>query len=116
MKIATDRVFVLVRVTGEYSDRRECLLFAVTDEDRAKQMVLDAAEEWRCANAIHPTPDWPDANAEDAAYDTFREKVAARNASFKSLLTVDPDAAPEGEWASTEEPYYHYDPILVLSS
>jgi len=105
-------IYVLVRVTGEYSDRREQLLFAVPDEDRAKQLVLDAAEEWRCANAICPMPEWPDVT-DDAVYDTFEATVKDRNAAFKSLLTVDPEVAPEGHWGANDEPRYHYDPVPV---
>ena len=102
------RAFILIRQTGSYSDFRECPVGAFLDEVAAHDARDLAEREWAEACGLYvsvapPEGSLPDDDPRWLEWDTLRN---AENAKFAGLLTVDPAAAPSGEWDDPVEPDY----------
>lgn len=100
------KVFILIRRTGcyEYTEYAVCAYPTKAKADAAR----DRAEaEWRAAEeAVPDTLEYPEDGASDAEWDKWERRRDRGWKRFRSMLTVDPAAAPEGAWNSPESPDY----------
>lgn len=112
-----EAVFVVIRSTGEYSDRAEDPVAAVLTEDDAKAFVAEAERQYATALMLHPFPEAPKvAWGNDAAYGSYREARKRRADLARPLCVLDPEAIDEHAYsAHDEKPCYFYHAVRLLA-
>lgn len=105
-------VYVVSRSTGEYSDRREEPILALTTKEDAKLFCTLAAEQFRTAINLHPVPPYPDQTEVDWAQREIA--LVARAEAARRIATLDPEAIEEDGWEDT--PYYYYREVPLRSA
>jgi hypothetical protein len=57
--MTNETVFVVIRSSGEYSEREETVVGYCRSEAAAQHFCTEAAREWREAGTLFPMPKWP---------------------------------------------------------
>jgi hypothetical protein len=115
-----NRIYVVSRSQGEYSDRREEAIVAFVSEDSAKAFVVEAGRQFNDATALHPRPEYPDFDVENmtdeeyaSAYAEYEDRVAERVMRARSVAALDPAAIDEDGYY--EPPYYFYRTVRLFA-
>jgi hypothetical protein len=107
---------VVTRRVGSY-EYTETLVVGFPTEAEATRFIIEAEDEWRAAvDAVPDTLDYPEDNAPDAAWKTWTRRRKRAWKRFRGMLTCDPEAAPDGEWASPDEPTYYAQVVPLFAS
>ena len=115
-----NRIYVVIRSTGEYSDRNEDCVVAFACEESAKRFVTDAAKQYDDAQALHPAPEYPEypdecSEAEiETEYANYEAALANRTVAARSVAALDPDAIDSSGY--DDRPYYFYRAVPLFTT
>lgn len=91
-----NRIYVVIRSTGEYSDRQETAIVAFHREESAKEFVTTAEAQAREAYTRFPID-----------YTTYDDRPAM--CGRREIMTLDPDGADP-----YDDPYYLYGEVPLF--
>lgn len=92
-------VYVVIRSTGEYSDRYETVLGYHLAEEDAQAFCLGAEREWKEAAALFPLPAYPGIWGHDDFETVYPNRVRSVHTEFGALAIGTPDYTQGSEVA-----------------
>lgn len=89
----SEPVYVVIRSTGEYSDRYETVLGYFSNEKAAQEFCLGAEREWKEAAVLFPLPQYPSGLWGADEYETVypNKEIRRDKTEFGTVVLCTPD-------------------------